>query len=100
MGEANKVSPIKNFFAGGFGGVCTVFVGHPFDTVKVLIFLANNYKGNYYIYIAQVRLQTMPIVPGQAPLYRGTWDCLTKTVKLEGVRGLYKGKQFPHCYSF
>ena len=35
----------------------------------------------------------MPIVPGQAPLYRGTWDCLTKTIKNEGIRGLYKGKQ-------
>ncbi len=36
MGEANKVSPIKNFFAGGFGGICTVFVGHPLDTIKVV----------------------------------------------------------------
>jgi solute carrier family 25 carnitine/acylcarnitine transporter 20/29 len=35
MGEVNKVSPIKNFFAGGFGGICTIFVGHPFDTLKV-----------------------------------------------------------------
>lgn len=76
MGEANKVSPIKNFFAGGFGGICTVFVGHPLDTIKV-------------------RLQTMPIVPGQAPLYRGTWDCLTKTIKHEGIRGLYKGMGAP-----
>ena len=40
----------------------------------------------------QVRLQTMPVVgPGQSPLYSGTWDCLKKTVKLEGFRGLYKG---------
>jgi len=37
MGESNKVSPIKNFFAGGVGGISTVFVGHPFDTVKVYI---------------------------------------------------------------
>lgn len=29
------VSPFKNFFAGGFGGVCLVFVGHPLDTIKV-----------------------------------------------------------------
>lgn len=76
MGE-NKVSPIKNFFAGGVGGISTVFVGHPFDTVKV-------------------RLQTMPVVgPGQSPLYSGTWDCLKKTVKLEGFRGLYKGMGAP-----
>ena len=36
MAEGNRVSPIKNFFAGGLGGVCTVVVGHPFDTVKVI----------------------------------------------------------------
>jgi len=77
MAEGNRVSPIKNFFAGGLGGVCTVVVGHPFDTVKV-------------------RLQTMPkVVPGQAPMYTGTWDCVKKTVKLEGFRGLYKGLQNP-----
>lgn len=29
------ISPVKNFFAGGFGGVCLVFVGHPLDTIKV-----------------------------------------------------------------
>jgi len=26
---------IKNFVAGGVGGVCAVVVGHPFDLVKV-----------------------------------------------------------------
>ena len=30
--------------------------------------------------------------PGQAPLYAGTVDCVLKTVKGEGVKGLYKGK--------
>lgn len=27
--------PIKEFFAGGFGGSCLVLVGHPLDTIKV-----------------------------------------------------------------
>ena len=31
----NKVSPVKNFFAGGFGGMCLVAAGHPLDTIKV-----------------------------------------------------------------
>jgi len=31
----NKVSPTKNFFAGGFGGMCLVASGHPLDTIKV-----------------------------------------------------------------
>lgn len=33
--EAKPISPIKNLLAGGFGGMCLVFVGHPLDTVKV-----------------------------------------------------------------
>lgn len=33
--EPKPISPLKNFLAGGFGGVCLVFVGHPLDTVKV-----------------------------------------------------------------
>ncbi|XP_034243224.1 congested-like trachea protein [Thrips palmi] len=72
-----KTSPVKYFISGGFGGVCTVLSGHPLDTIKV-------------------RLQTMPKpAPGQLPMYAGTFDCLTKTVKQEGVRGLYKGMAAP-----
>lgn len=33
--EAKPISPLKNLLAGGFGGMCLVFVGHPLDTVKV-----------------------------------------------------------------
>lgn len=37
MTEKSKpVSPIKNFLAGGFGGVCLVTTGHPLDTIKVI----------------------------------------------------------------
>ena len=32
------VSPIKDFIAGGFGGVCLVASGHPLDTIKVCIY--------------------------------------------------------------
>jgi len=35
-------SPTKNFIAGGFGGMCLVAAGHPFDTIKVF-FLDWNY---------------------------------------------------------
>ncbi|XP_053158926.1 mitochondrial carnitine/acylcarnitine carrier protein [Hemicordylus capensis] len=71
------ISPLKNFFAGGFGGVCLVFVGHPLDTIKV-------------------RLQTQPKpLPGQSLLYAGTFDCFKKTLVQEGVRGLYKGMAAP-----
>ena len=34
----------------------------------------------------------MPIPDaGKAPLYSGAVDCVVKTVKMEGIRGLYKG---------
>lgn len=33
--QAKPISPLKNLLAGGFGGMCLVFVGHPLDTVKV-----------------------------------------------------------------
>ncbi|XP_031353665.1 congested-like trachea protein [Photinus pyralis] len=70
-------NPIEYFICGGFGGICTVLVGHPLDTIKV-------------------RLQTMPTPkPGEKPLYTGTWDCIKKTVKAEGPKGLYKGMVAP-----
>lgn len=34
--QVQSVSGIKNFLAGGFGGVCCVATGHPLDTIKVL----------------------------------------------------------------
>uniref|UniRef100_H3DB03 cAMP-dependent protein kinase type II-alpha regulatory subunit n=1 Tax=Tetraodon nigroviridis TaxID=99883 RepID=H3DB03_TETNG len=75
--QQKPISPLKNFFAGGFGGVCLVFAGHPLDTIKV-------------------RLQTQPKAkPGETLLYRGTFDCFKKTLAKEGVRGLYKGMAAP-----
>lgn len=77
MASENKTSPVKYFISGGFGGICTVIAGHPLDTIKV-------------------RLQTMPKPKGgEPPLYAGTWDCAKKTVKREGVLGLYKGMGAP-----
>ncbi|KAI5937414.1 mitochondrial carnitine/acylcarnitine carrier protein isoform X1 [Manis javanica] len=75
--EAAPVSPLKNLLAGGFGGMCLVFVGHPLDTVKV-------------------RLQTQPpSLPGQPPMYSGTFDCFRKTLMREGITGLYRGMAAP-----
>jgi solute carrier family 25 carnitine/acylcarnitine transporter 20/29 len=62
---------IKDVVAGSLGGVAQVVFGHPLDTVKV-------------------RLQTQTSL-----IYKGTLDCLTKTVKEEGFTGLYKGVQSP-----
>lgn len=72
------VSPLKDTLAGGFGGVCVVLAGHPFDTIKV-------------------RLQTMPpaSATGGVPMYTGMLDVAAKTLKHEGVTGLYKGMSAP-----
>lgn len=35
MSEKQRTSPIKNFLAGGVGGICCVAAGHPLDTIKV-----------------------------------------------------------------
>ncbi|KAJ7380098.1 hypothetical protein OS493_010808 [Desmophyllum pertusum] len=79
--QGRSTSGVRNFFAGGFGGVCCVTVGHPFDTIKV-------------------RLQTAPIPkPGEVPLFKGTLDCLAKTVRNEGLSGLYKGMFTPVAFS-
>lgn len=54
------------------GGVGKIFE-YPFDTVKV-------------------RLQSQSL---SKPQYKGAWDCLIKGLKLEGIRGLYKGVSTP-----
>lgn len=61
----------KSFLAGGFGGICAVLVGHPFDLVKV-------------------RLQT-----SAAGQYSGTLDVVKRTIATDGARGLYRGVGAP-----
>lgn len=72
--EAAKksVSSLRDFAAGGVGGICAVVVGHPFDLVKV-------------------RLQT-----AEKGVYKGAIDVATKTITREGpIRGLYAGVSAP-----
>lgn len=69
---AKSFQSLRDFAAGGFGGVCSVLVGHPFDLVKV-------------------RLQT-----AEKGVYSGAMDVVRKTVAKEGaVRGLYAGVSAP-----
>ena len=60
---------VKSFAAGGFGGICAVLTGHPFDLVKV-------------------RLQT--------GLYNSSVQCVKQTIAKDGLTGLYRG--FYHHY--
>lgn len=69
--ENALVGQIKSFTAGGFGGICAVAVGHPFDLVKV-------------------RLQT-----AQKGTYNGAMDVVRKTIAQDGFKGLYRGVAAP-----
>ncbi|RPA85379.1 mitochondrial carrier [Ascobolus immersus RN42] len=64
-------NPYKGFLAGVFSGIAKQTVGHPFDTIKV-------------------RLQT-----SSTSRFNGPLDCLMKTIRGEGLRGLYKGATPP-----
>ncbi|KAI0017226.1 mitochondrial carrier domain-containing protein [Xylariomycetidae sp. FL0641] len=65
-------SQLRSFAAGGFGGVCAVVVGHPFDLVKV-------------------RLQT-----ADRGVYSSAIDVVKKSVARDGLRrGLYAGVSAP-----
>ncbi|KAK6957300.1 hypothetical protein Daesc_000082 [Daldinia eschscholtzii] len=65
-------SQVRSFAAGGFGGVCAVVVGHPFDLVKV-------------------RLQT-----ADKGVYSSAIDVVRKSVARDGLRrGLYAGVSAP-----
>ncbi len=41
--------------------------------------------------VISTRLYNQPVVNGKGQLYTGLIDCIAKTVKTEGMRGLYKG---------
>ncbi|KAH6635015.1 mitochondrial carrier domain-containing protein [Chaetomium sp. MPI-SDFR-AT-0129] len=66
------LAQLRSFVAGGFGGVCAVVVGHPFDLVKV-------------------RLQT-----AEKGVYSSAMDVVRKSVAKDGLRrGLYAGVSAP-----
>lgn len=55
--------------AGTVGGWAQVAIGHPFDTIKVLLQTNNEHKN--------------------------AWNCFQKTVKSQGLLSLYKGSLSP-----
>lgn len=59
----------KSFVSGGFGGICLVLVGHPFDLVKV-------------------RIQT-------GASYGSTFGAFRSILAEDGLRGLYRGMSTP-----
>ena len=71
--QSALVRSAKDIFAGTCGGVVVTLVGHPFDTVKVLL---------------QTQSPTNPA-------YSGPVDAASKVIKTEGFKGLYKGVTSP-----
>ena len=67
-----RSEPTVNLLAGGAGGLASLVVGHPFDTVKV-------------------RLQTMRGGGGGPPQYNNARDCLLKILRTEGAGTLFRG---------
>lgn len=69
---SSGIKQLRSFAAGGFGGVCAVVVGHPFDLVKV-------------------RLQT-----AESGVYKSAVDVVKKSIARDGLRrGLYAGVSAP-----
>lgn len=70
--KSGLASQLRSFAAGGFGGICAVVIGHPFDLVKV-------------------RLQT-----AESGVYSSAIDVVKKSIARDGVRrGLYAGVSAP-----
>ena len=45
--------------------------------------------------LVKVRMQTMSVLPGQAPPFTSTFDCISKTLAKDGIRGVYRGVSAP-----
>lgn len=69
----NVIRSVQDILAGTCGGLMTVIVGHPLDTIKV-------------------RLQT---ASSGSSYQGGMLQCVRHTFQSEGIRGFYKGMQSP-----
>jgi solute carrier family 25 carnitine/acylcarnitine transporter 20/29 len=74
MGKDDSPSVVflKDFTAGQFAGMAQVLVGHPLDTIKVV-------------------LQTQP----NPPIYKSATDCARAILKSDGPSGFFKGMLSP-----
>lgn len=74
------MAPTSSFFAAsaaaGFIATC---VASPIDVVKTRV------------------MNAKAPAAGEQPLYRNALDCFVKVVRMEGVRGLYKGFLPNYC---
>ncbi len=83
--EAKQPSMWQSATAAAFGGLCNVFAGQPFDTIKVRLQTQSGLGA------AGLGSLGKGAGPDGAPPFRGALDCFVKTVRQEGVTALYKG---------
>ncbi|KAJ3118828.1 hypothetical protein HK098_005827 [Nowakowskiella sp. JEL0407] len=77
--QSTSQTAVIDLLSGSVAGVTGKVVEFPFDTIKV-------------------RLQTQPTISTTAnniPAFNGALDCLRKTIRAEGIFGLYKGLSPP-----
>ena len=86
---------IRDITCGTVGGIAQTVVGHPLDTsLSFLFFLSffsffpHSKSSNVAV---KVRLQTQ----GEQKLYKNAVDCFVKTLKDEGIGGLFRGVGSP-----
>ena len=65
----------NDFVAGSVAGAAQVIVGYPLDTIKIRLQLSESTK------------------------YTGTFDCINKIIKQEGVKSLFRGILSPLIFS-
>merc|ERR1719228_577708 len=65
-----------DFFAGSCGGASGIFMGYPFDTVKVL-------------------MQTQKVSPSGERKYTSTFQTIGKVCREEGILRMYRGLPTP-----
>ena len=60
--EYDGKQKVKSMLAGGFGGICVVLSGHPFDTVKVSYFFPILKKCIFYCWISSSHVPALPLI--------------------------------------
>jgi solute carrier family 25 carnitine/acylcarnitine transporter 20/29 len=91
VSQQRKPSVVRDLLAGSVAGICSIFVCHPFDVIRVrlqtdagvLAATAKSAKTPGSLHTAAVRE------------YKGAIDCIKQTIQREGVLSLYRGLAMP-----
>lgn len=76
--DPNVPLTLKQYsIAGGLSGIATSFVLTPVELVKCRLQIQRNRLGD--------------VTAAAAMKYKGPWDCLVKTVKEQGIKGIFRG---------